>query len=112
MSFGFKVNDASGNTIIDSTETCSLLEERMEKTATGSGSKTYTGLTNQNAYVFGLCESNGNASAGTWTGVDFGLATSLSGGNPKVDWDISCTGISGWGSCSDWDKYHIFVFMK
>ena len=112
MAVGFRIKDASGNVTLDSTETTALLQERIEKTATGSGSKTYTTITNRNAYAVGLCEAAGNASANTWSGIDFNLTTSLSGSNPKVDWDIQCNAISGMGNCSAWNKYHIFVFMK
>ena len=112
MAVGFRIKDASGNVTIDSTETTALLQERLEKTSTGSGSKTFTAITNQNAYAVGLCESTGDAVAGTWTGVDFNISTTLSGSNPKVNWNIACDPISGLGNCSGWSKYHIFVFMK
>jgi hypothetical protein len=112
MSVGFRIKDASGNVTIDSTETTALLQERLEKTSTGSGTKTYTGITSRNAYAVGLCEAGGNASANTWSGIDFNLVTSVVGANPKVDWNIQCNAISGLGNCSGWTKYHIFVFMK
>ena len=112
MSVAFRIKDASGNVTIDSSETTALLQERLEKTATGSGNKTYTGITNQNDYAVGLCESNGSATASTWTGVDFNISTSIVSSNPKVSWNIDCDPISGLGNCSNWDKYHIFVFMK
>jgi len=113
MAVGFRIKDASGNVTIDSTETTALLQERLEETSTGSGSKTFTGITNQNAYAVGLCEtSSGDGYANTWTGVDFNISTTLSGSNPKVSWNIACDPISGLGDCSKWSKYHIFVFMK
>jgi hypothetical protein len=111
MAVGFRIKDASGNVTIDSTETTALLQERLEKTATGSGNKTYTGISNRNAYAVGLCES-GDSSASTWTGVDFNISTSVVSGHPKVSWDIECDPISYLGDCSKWNKYHIFVFMK
>jgi len=112
MAVGFKIKDASGNVTLDSTETTALLQEKLEKTATGSGSKTYTGITSRNSYAVGLCEAGGSTGANTWTGVDFNISNSLSGANPKVSWNIACSAVSGIGSCSSWDKYHIFVFMK
>jgi len=112
MAVGFRIRDASGNITLDSTETTALLQERIVKTATGSGSKTYTGITSRNSYAVGLCESNGNVAASTWTGVDFNISNTIVSTNPKVSWDIQCNPISGLGNCSAWVKYHIFVFMK
>ena len=112
MAVGFRIKDASGNVTLDSTETTALLQERIEKTATGSGSKTYTTITNRNAYAVGLCESNGSVSASNWTGIDFNLSNTIVSGYPKVDWNIQCGAISGLGNCSAWTKFHIFVFMK
>ncbi len=112
MPVGFRIRDASGNVTLDSTETTALLQERIQKTATGSGSKTYTGIVSRNSYAVGVCESNGNASAGTWTGVDFNISNTIVSTNPKVSWNITCGAISGLGNCSAWSKYHIFVFMK
>ena len=61
MAVGFRIKDASGNVTIDSSETTALLQERLEKTALGSGTKTYTGITSRNAYAVGLCEAGGAA---------------------------------------------------
>jgi hypothetical protein len=113
MAVGFRIKDASGNVTIDSTKTTALLQERIEKTATGSGDKTYTGITSRNSYAVGLCETaSGDNSASTWTGIDFNIVNSIVGTNPKVAWNIACDPISGLGDCSKWGKYHIFVFMK
>lgn len=113
MAVGFRIKDASGNVTLDSTETTALLQERIEKTATGSGSKTYTTVTNRNSYAVGLCESiGGDGWANTWTGVDFNISNTIVSTNPKVSWNIACDPISGFGDCSKWNKYHIFVFMK
>ena len=80
---------SDGVVLIDSSDTTALLQETITKTSLVSGNKTYTTLTNVNAYSVGLCESS-DSSAGTWSGVKFGLSNTISGGNPKVSWGMSC----------------------
>jgi len=112
MTVGFIIKDASGNVTLDSTETTALLQDQLEITSTGVGSQTFTSVTNRNSYAVGLCESSANVAAGTWTGIDFNIANTISSTHPKVDWNIICDPISGLGACSGWSKYHIFVFVK
>jgi hypothetical protein len=114
VAVGFIIKDASDNTLIESTETTALLEERIVETGLVSGNKTYTGITNKTAYAVGIPESNGNIAAGTWTGVNFNISSTISNSHPKVSWDITCTGhaLDYGQDCADWSKFHIFVFIK
>jgi len=111
MSVGFRIKDASGNVVIDSTETTALLQEKIVKTSLVTGSKTFTTLTNVTPYAVGLCESS-SSSAGTWSGVRFGISNSVVSGHPKVNWAMSCTSHFFGGGCGEWNKFHVFVFMK
>ena len=111
MTVGFIIRDASGGTLIDSSETTALLQEKIVETTLVSGSKTFTTLTNVNSYAVGIPESS-DSSAGTWSGVDFGITNTIVSGNPKVSWDITCTDTFFGVGCGAWDNFHIFVFMK
>ncbi len=111
MAVGFRIRDASNKIVIDSSDTTALLQEKIVKTALESGSKTYTTLTNVNPYSVGLLESS-SSGAGTWSGVKFGLTNTIVSGHPKVSWSMSCTSHFFGGGCGEWNKYHIFVFMK
>jgi len=115
MAFGFKISDASGNVIIDSTETTFVERDEIITSAT-TGSQTYTDCTGQEAYVIPVMNGGGNLATGTWTSTNYGITTSVdANNNPKVDYNIQCTNIfPGFypNECSNVYQYHLFVFTR
>ena len=113
MAFGFKVTDASGNVLIDSTETSTIQRDEIITSAT-SGSQTYTDCTGQEAYVIPVMKSNGSIAAGTWTTADYNISTSVdANNNPSISYNIQCINSFPFlGSLCSGLTYHLFVFTK
>ncbi len=114
MTFGFFTKDTSGNQILSSSETSSLLKERISQSSTGSGSRVYTDAVGQTAYGFGIMQS-GNAIAGTWGAIRYNITTGVNASSqPTIDWNIQCTNIAPaiGNSCGAVVQYYIFTFTK
>ena len=114
MAYGFRISDSNGNTIIDSTNTTALLKERISRTSTGTGSRTYTDAVGQTAYGFGIMTSS-NVIAGTWGAIRYNVSTSVNGSSqPTVSWNITCANIAPavGNACGAVATYYIFTFTK
>ena len=110
MAYGFEIKNSSGVTTLNSTETTALLQEVIVQTTTGAGSKTFTGTSGTDAYAIVVPSGVG---ASLFSGLEYGIVTSVVGGEPKISWDIQCNIVGElFGSCSDWDSYNIITFIK